>query len=487
MLRRLKASLAIIIGLAQLLPLLSCTKSRSTDVVPGLPGKVTGWVAYQLPLIPIKFVFDSDGNLSIKAEASIPTPLGTVSFGAGYTPTLVAERYWSEATTAVPTPVGDLDVIIRDTVKNEGRVYSISANDQGLVAVVDGTLNLLIKHRQIIITITGGEITTDITGGQVSSLWILPAPVLGDFVLDEAPISRHAGSLPAKLSNCQNPSQSLISFPGIDSDPSEVPVNSNVEWELEGTQSKGTGTYFNGGKLPIETDLAPLLDEHQSTQHESSARIRWTVPLEANSEADCLLKWWEVWRTGHIDVFVLERKVATIRISYFDNVNYSYEITSKRNCAVVRAAPPPVSGPSGELSPPPERTAPPSFPMNGLISSAQRGSKSDIESWLSRGAPVNGIDAKGQTALMAAAENGHSDAAKLLLERGANVNARDNRGRVALMEAVAAGHDDTVKLLLRWNADVNAVDASGMTSLGESRRRNYTQITHLLQNAGAWR
>jgi ankyrin repeat protein len=88
---------------------------------------------------------------------------------------------------------------------------------------------------------------------------------------------------------------------------------------------------------------------------------------------------------------------------------------------------------------------------------------------------------------MAAAENGHSDAAKLLLERGANVNARDNRGRVALMEAVAAGHDDTVKLLLRWNADVNAVDASGMTSLGESRRRNYTQITHLLQNAGAWR
>jgi hypothetical protein len=82
MLRRLKASLAIIIGLAQLLPLLSCTKSRSTDVVPGLPGKVTGWVAYQLPLIPRKFVFDSDGNLSIKAEASIPTPLGTVSFGA---------------------------------------------------------------------------------------------------------------------------------------------------------------------------------------------------------------------------------------------------------------------------------------------------------------------------------------------------------------------------------------------------------------------
>src|SRR5688500_9609666 len=42
-------------------------------------------VGYRPPVLPVKFVLDSSGNISVEGEASIVTFLGEFSIGADYT------------------------------------------------------------------------------------------------------------------------------------------------------------------------------------------------------------------------------------------------------------------------------------------------------------------------------------------------------------------------------------------------------------------
>jgi hypothetical protein len=489
MIRKIKASSLVVTVLTQLFALSACTRSQGTGTGsgPSLNGHLTAWVGYQLPFLPIEFAWDSDGKFTIKAKASIATPVGTFSFGTGYTPTLVASRHWTEP--SVPAPVGNLDVIIRDIARNEGQIYSISSNDQEFIAVINGSANLRIKNRQIIIDISNGRVSTNMMDGEFTSLGILPAPVLGEFILDDTSVVQYPGSFPQKISNCESQNQSLVTFPNTSLEPFSTTPKGDVEWEIEGTPTRGSGSYFNGGKLPIEMDLTQTLSAYRTDQSSASqARsIRWQIPVAANSESECMLKWWEIWQQGHMDVFLLDRKIARISIRYFSDVDYSYAVMSTRSCGQVLVERPREQIlPRAPTTPIPRTTlAPPS--IGGLRHAAQDGSKVEIELWLNRGIPVNARDANGRTALMITAENGHSDATKYLLERGADINAQDSDGRTALILAVIGGHDDTVKLLLRWRPNVNVVDVAGRTALAEARGTNNRQIAQLIESAGGWR
>lgn len=483
--RQLKASFLLIALLINFLPLVACKQSIQQMHDSG----VSMWVAFRLPFVPLKFIWDSKKGTSVKAEASIPLPGGgSISFGPGYDLTPEPEG----TTASLPAPIGDLDVIIRDSSTNQGEVYSISTNDQEFVAIFNGETKLTISNRQIIIDISNGVATTSLAAGQFTSLGILPAPVAESFVLEDEPVIQHPGSFPQKLSNCDNDSDTTASFPKSSEEPFIVATKGDVEWEIEGSAVKGTGTYFNGGKLPVELDLAQVLRDYQPQSNAPARSIRWDVPVGANSEADYVLKWWEVWRQGHIDVSLMDRKIARIVVRYFVDINYGYELRAMRMCArppLAAATPfePSRDVPPSSATPQPQQSSGNAVLINGLIRAAQSGEAGAIKLWLDRGADINGRATTGRTALMAAVGNGHSDAARFLLERGADINSQDGNGRTALMVAAAGGHDDTVRLLLQWRADVNVMDSNGMTAQREAARRGNSSIVSLLQRAGAWR
>ena len=94
------------------------------------------------------------------------------------------------------------------------------------------------------------------------------------------------------------------------------------------------------------------------------------------------------------------------------------------------------------------------------------------------------------TALIAAAHLGHSESVKLLVASRAPLNHVNNLGWTALMEAIVLGNGsknyvEIVKALVDANADVNIADRQGQTPLQHARRRGYTEMARILENAGA--
>lgn len=75
MLRKIKASLLVVAVLTKVFALSACSRNQGTGPGPSLSGHLTSWVSYQLPFLPIEFVWDSDGKFTIKGKASIATPI----------------------------------------------------------------------------------------------------------------------------------------------------------------------------------------------------------------------------------------------------------------------------------------------------------------------------------------------------------------------------------------------------------------------------
>src|SRR6056297_2752187 len=67
--------------------------------------------------------------------------------------------------------------------------------------------------------------------------------------------------------------------------------------------------------------------------------------------------------------------------------------------------------------------------------------------------------------LLDAAESGDPAAARLALDGGAPVDGADPFGRTALMLAAAGGHDGALRVLLAAGADVHARSVSCLTAL----------------------
>ncbi len=122
---------------------------------------------------------------------------------------------------------------------------------------------------------------------------------------------------------------------------------------------------------------------------------------------------------------------------------------------------------------------------SALLIAVREGHSVAVKNLLARGADVNATDIDGRTALMWALRIDKYDFVQALLARNPNVNIRDKQGRTALMLAAENGDYDTVKALLDRGADPNARDQFGNTAWQLSQGRSDTELTHLLEQAGA--
>jgi ankyrin repeat protein len=93
--------------------------------------------------------------------------------------------------------------------------------------------------------------------------------------------------------------------------------------------------------------------------------------------------------------------------------------------------------------------------------------------------------APGQTSLMWACEGGHVDVADSLLRAGASVHQGDEWQQTPLMWASEWGHADVVHRLLQAGALVNARDDHGNTALIVAARGDHVQVLCPLIEAGA--
>lgn len=72
---------------------------------------------------------------------------------------------------------------------------------------------------------------------------------------------------------------------------------------------------------------------------------------------------------------------------------------------------------------------------------------------LDQGAPLNMLDAEGNSMLMLAAYHGHDALVRELASRGADVNQLNDRGQSPLAGAMFKGDAETAKVLLEFDAD----------------------------------
>ena len=120
-----------------------------------------------------------------------------------------------------------------------------------------------------------------------------------------------------------------------------------------------------------------------------------------------------------------------------------------------------------------------------LIAEAYHGSASRVAGLLQQGADPN---AKGMTgtpvlcyAVAAKSSAAQSSAvAALLLSKGAHINAVDRRGNTALAEAVGLKAEALVKLLLERGANADVRNGSGFTALGIATVNNDAAALRLL-------
>lgn len=101
-----------------------------------------------------------------------------------------------------------------------------------------------------------------------------------------------------------------------------------------------------------------------------------------------------------------------------------------------------------------------------------------IKELIEKGAPINTMSQKGNTALILATELGDIDFVKYLLEKGADVNQQGAIGMTALMAACSYGYIEIVILLIDKGAYVDIKDRSGDTALwyAVTKKGNFTIV-----------
>ncbi|MBB5207979.1 ankyrin repeat domain-containing protein [Chiayiivirga flava] len=87
-----------------------------------------------------------------------------------------------------------------------------------------------------------------------------------------------------------------------------------------------------------------------------------------------------------------------------------------------------------------------------LPDAALRGDAAAVERLLDLGLPIDGVDAKGCTALLRACGGGHADLVARLLERGADASHAANSGATCLSAALSMKHGAVLRLLLEHGA-----------------------------------
>lgn len=90
---------------------------------------------------------------------------------------------------------------------------------------------------------------------------------------------------------------------------------------------------------------------------------------------------------------------------------------------------------------------------NSMFQACRDGDVESLVPVLDQGAPLNMLDAEGNSLLMLAAYHGHPALVRELASRGADVNQLNDRGQSPLAGALFKGDTETAKVLLEFGAD----------------------------------
>ena len=120
-----------------------------------------------------------------------------------------------------------------------------------------------------------------------------------------------------------------------------------------------------------------------------------------------------------------------------------------------------------------------------LLEAAAAGDSDAIEERLAAGAPVDGRDKFGKTALHHALDAGEVDAARALVAAGAKVDAPDKVANTPLHLAAELGSVTTARWLIEQGADVNARGHDGWTPLHLAASWGAKEVAKLLLEHGA--
>lgn len=91
-----------------------------------------------------------------------------------------------------------------------------------------------------------------------------------------------------------------------------------------------------------------------------------------------------------------------------------------------------------------------------LFDAARNGDAETISTFVAAGAPVNMVDAQGNSMLMLAAYHGQAETVAALIAGGADLNLANDRGQTPLAGAVFKDETDVVTLLVEAGADPDA-------------------------------
>lgn len=119
-----------------------------------------------------------------------------------------------------------------------------------------------------------------------------------------------------------------------------------------------------------------------------------------------------------------------------------------------------------------------------LMQAAGAGNVARITELLAKGAQLNAIDERGNSALLKAAREGEVESARILLKAGADVQGRGG-AMSPLTAAALRGHTILARLLIRSGADVNAVGENELSALMDAVKLNHLELVTVLIEAGA--
>lgn len=106
-----------------------------------------------------------------------------------------------------------------------------------------------------------------------------------------------------------------------------------------------------------------------------------------------------------------------------------------------------------------------------LIEAARYGSDGGLKFFLKRGAPVDGSDANGWSALHWAAFKPSMECVALLLEASASPNQPNDEGETPLHLAAKLGHLDVQRALIKAGADIKLTNSKGRTPADLAKAR----------------
>jgi ankyrin repeat protein len=126
---------------------------------------------------------------------------------------------------------------------------------------------------------------------------------------------------------------------------------------------------------------------------------------------------------------------------------------------------------------------------NALLVTGETGNVAMLRVVLKANPNLTRTNRFGGTALIPAADRGHLEYVREILKTKINLNYVNNLGWTALLEAIILGdggprHTEIVRLLIGAGAEVNLADREGVTPLQHARRRGYTAMVKLLEQAG---